>query len=225
MVLAVLRRVAAHPAGMIHDRLMDLLARLDGTVLGAALVAARAKEHLPARVVLDLLVHPAIQQGAPVARALLEDPDGAVRQRAYRLLFGRAPGPAEFENLLRQAFDDHDPRVVETALAEGRSGAQAAVRALGQFLGHSVEDALVPSQVQALAILASAASPAARAAMVAALAIRGRAWDRVSRLISKRLAEELERLGDAASLTAARSWRRSPAGLLSLVLRERLEAA
>lgn len=226
MTTAALRRLSAYPAGTVHDRLLNLLCQLEASSLAAAVKHARATGHLPVRVVVELLAHDIVRRDGATARTLLDDPDPGLRLQAYRAAFELAMSQNEFDRLLRQALDDPDDQIVALAFVEARAKpAMVTVRVLGQFLARPVPAARVQVQVQAITALAQMGTPGARSALVAALTQRGRAWDRASRLVARRLADQLERFGDETSRSAARGWRRSPVGLVTLVLRERMEAA
>ncbi|MFN8060923.1 MAG: hypothetical protein U0Q12_17330 [Vicinamibacterales bacterium] len=220
-------RLSGQASTVVRDRLTGLLAGLHGDALKAALAHARTDGRIPAKVVLSVLCHRDVANAPELAELFFTDSDHDLRVQAYRVLFGASLTATKFERILRRALADDDPQVVELAIGEvrHRQAATASARALGNFLCRIVSPKLAAAQRTAMAVLVDAHSPAAREALVSALAARGRAWDVTSRRVSRRLTVSLTALGDAESLAAARAWWWTPAGLLSFVMRDQAEAA
>jgi len=224
VVSAALDRLVSSSSPVVHSRVIGLLAQLDAAVLKVALSQARTQGRITSRVVLGLLCHHEIGHVVETADLFSYDEDPELRLQSYKLIFAESQA-SRAERALRRALEDRDHRVVELAVTEVSARQEpSGVRALGHLLTRLGDASLERAQKRGISMLAQLGTPAAREALSTALAGRGRAFDRTSRRVSLFIVRALESSRDAASMAAARAWRWSPAGVVSLVLRERAVA-
>lgn len=223
---AALAALAATTSAEVKTRLSDLLSRVEPERLKTVLATARAKYRIPAPALVALLCHERMSNGAALAELFLGDADADVRHEAFRIAFRGELSEAKLERLARRALEDADPRVAELGVIEvGARDPAIACRVLDLFLGQPSTASLEPSQRRAVSVLANDRGAAAGAALADALAHRGRRFDAPSRRVSRLVERELERRGDELARRAAARWRRSPAGIVSFFLRDRVEDA
>lgn len=223
-VALALDRLVSSTAPAVHSRVIGLLAQLDAAVLKVALTQARTQGRITPRVALGLLCHQEIGHVVEIADLFSYDEDPELRLQAYKALFSGSQAN-RVERATRRALDDSDHRVVELAVAETCARQDVTgIRALGHLLSRVVDATVERAQRRAVAVLVQIGTPTAREALATALSSRGRAIDRVSRRVSLLMARSLQELGDETSLAAVRAWRWSPAGVLSLVMRETVAA-
>ncbi|MGE3841868.1 MAG: hypothetical protein AB7I50_09800 [Vicinamibacterales bacterium] len=224
VVSAALDRLVSSASPVVHSRVIGLLAQLDAAVLKVALTQARTQGRITSRVVLGLLCHQEIGHVVEIADLFSYDEDPELRLQAYKVIFAESQA-SRTERALRRALEDRNHHVVELAVNEVSARQEpSGVRALGQLLSRLGDGSLERAQKRGIAMLAQLGTPAAREALSTALAGRGRAFDRTSRRVSLQIVRALEASRDDASIAAAAAWRWSPAGLVSLVLRERAVA-
>lgn len=221
---ALLAKITETPDAIDREPLVALLTTVDVAVLKQLLAAARAQLRVHPRVLVAVLCHHHVSVSHELAEPFISDADGDVRLQAYRVVLNASPNLSKLERLVRSALEDPDPRIVELAVVELRSKAPAySARPLGQLLGHATTPTLERAQRLAVQALLDAGAPLGRDHLVAALALRGRAYEAASRRVSGLIRRALHRIGGDTAVRAARRWGRSPAGLLSLVLRDRVE--
>jgi hypothetical protein len=221
---ALLGKITETPSATDREPLVALLTTVDVSVLKQLLSAARAQLRVHPKVLVAVLCHHHVSVAHELAEPFISDADADVRLQAYRVVLNASPNLTKLERLVRAALDDPDPRIVELAVIELRSKAPAhSARPLGQLLSHATTPTLERAQRLAVQALLDAGAPLGRDHLVGALAHRGRAYDASSRRISGLIGRALHRIGGDTAVRAARRWRRSPAGLLSLVLRDRVD--
>lgn len=221
---ALLAKITETPSATDREPLVALLTTVDVSVLKQLLSAARAQLRVHPKVLVAVLCHHHVSVAHELAEPFISDADGDVRLQAYRVVLNASPNLTKLERLVRSALEDPDPRIVELAVVELRSKAPAySARPLGQLLSHATTPTLERAQRLAVQALLDAGAPLGRDHLVAALAQRGRAYEASSRRVSGLIRRALHRIGGDTAVRAARRWRRSPAGLLSLVLRDRVE--
>jgi hypothetical protein len=153
-----------------------------------------------------------------VAIGLMAHTRADVRRRATAWLLGASLSVARAQRVLHQALEDREPAVVTAALdAVDGLDARAFVEPLAAFAARRLPPALVPLQWRAMTMLAAREDGAARLAAV--LARRGYRCGAADRRVSRAIATALTRAASAGAREAARAWRWTPAGLLSLVSR------
>lgn len=220
---ALLRKITEAQAADQHEPLVALLATFDVPVLKQLFSAARERLGTHPDVLVALLCQRGLSAAHELAEPFTSDANAEVRLQAYRVMLNAGPNPTKLERLVGAALDDPEIRVVELAVSELRSKAPIhSARPLGQFLRHRTSPTLERAQRLAVQTLLAAGAPLGRDQLVAALAHRRQAWDAPARHVSLLICRALERIGDATALRAARRWRRSPAGVLSTVLRDRV---
>jgi phage baseplate assembly protein W len=158
-------------------------------------------------------------QGIEIALLLTAHDVADMRRRAVAWLFGVPLSPARLQRVLQHALGDREPRIVALALefAARRHGATTTEAVLG-FVARRVSADLLPLQTRAVHIAADAGGEAA-ARLAGLLGQRGYLCGALERRLSVAMAGVLGRSADASARTAARAWRWSPAGLLSLFTR------
>lgn len=217
---AVLTRLGARPGPEVTRRLGAALGTLEIDLVRTALADLCADTPSFSRAAVAAL----LASGAPVAVELAEvlvgEADPVVRAGAYRLLLsGRGAPPGE--DVLTRILGDDDPRVVEIAIdAVERHEVLAGPRALGAFLDARRPAGVAPLQQRLVRVLAKRPEPAARGVLADALARRRMRFDRSGRLLSRVMSVALERTGGADAAAVVIAWRRSPAGLVSRLLRD-----
>lgn len=160
-----------------------------------------------------------------IALHLISHASPEVRVRTVGWLLATPLTSGKMQRVLQRALEDDDPRVVGAAVdAICRRGAPHPVEALRAFILRHVPDGMATLQLRAIRALGAEGDDAGRQALAALLARRGTAWSRSSRRLSLEIVATLRQVPDGAVLAAIGAWRRSPAGLISLLLgpRERV---
>lgn len=218
----LLDRVGSAPSTERRDLLVDALASFEIPVLKQLLFTARAQLRVHPGVLVAVLCHQSVAVAQDLAEPFITDADADVRLQAYRVVLNSGPNVSKLDRLVHAALEDPDPRIVELAVAELRSKAPAhSARPLGRLLGHRTTPVIERAQHLAVQVLLDAGAPLGRDHLMAALGGRTRFFNQSSRTLSLAIGRALQRLGGAAASREVARWRRSPAGLLSLILRDR----
>lgn len=218
----VVDRLAACSAPTQRASLVGLLVHVEHQVLAGVLSRSRTSARLPGAALVALLGHQDMADASALAERFVDDEDPAVRLQAFRLALRNQPAAGRFERLVLRGVDDTDMRIAVLALAEAQArDAAIAARAAGHLLCQRSVESNEPAQWEAVQWLARDSTPGARRALAAALSTRRGMWRAAARRVSRRMVAALDRFADEASRSAARKWRRSPAGLVSWILADR----
>ncbi|NOT45795.1 MAG: hypothetical protein HOP14_14435 [Acidobacteria bacterium] len=153
-----------------------------------------------------------------IALHLISHASPDVRVRTVGWLLATPLTSGKMQRVFQRALEDDDPRVVGAAVeAICRRGAPHPVEALRAFILRHVPDGMAALQLRAIRALGADGDEAGRQALAALLAQRGTAWSRSARRLSVEIVATLRHTPDGAGLAAIGAWRRSPAGLMSLL--------
>jgi hypothetical protein len=217
---ALMSRLGQRPGRDIARRLAAIVASFEPHAIGPAAseVVQRAPgiAHDLAVALLDVDSGPGSRE---IGRVLFDHPDATVRIDACRLTF--ASGAAGLDAAIGRALRDSDPRVIDVALsAADEHPALLGTTAVRDFLAAGSTTPLVALQSRAVALMTKRPTPVTRSLLAEALSQRRMRLDGASRRVSRTICAALAGIGSADALAAASAWRRSPAGLLSRLLRD-----
>jgi hypothetical protein len=217
-------RVADLPDGPLRDRLGNLLARLELGVVRQAIMQAYAEGASVSRLLsVFRCLDPA--RTPDLARVFIRNQDPAVRREALEVLSNAPLAPVKRERVMLRALSDEDPGVVRVALRELSLHQTApGLAGLTSFLARTDGAGLEPLQAFAVATLRQSWTPHAIDALAPALLARRRAFDPGARRVSRAMVAALDAADDERARAAARTWRRSAAGMWSACVGERPEA-
>jgi hypothetical protein len=219
---AAFDRLAELPPGEGHDRLCELLFLLDAEALNAAVAHLRATGSGSLRALFDLLRHPGSTLGPDLGLTFIASKDEGMRLEAFRWLLGGAAAAAQFPRLLGKALADPDAQIVALGIERAAAvGGKASARALGEFLSGWLAGGMAPELgKRATFALAGLPGPEAGGTLRGLLLTRRTALSIAAVRRSMVLEAGLIRLGDDDAVAAVRSFRRSPAGWISMLLPE-----
>jgi hypothetical protein len=151
-----------------------------------------------------------------VALHLMAHDQADVRLKATRWLLNSSLTSGKRQRVVQRALADDDPRVVQLGVDEAvRLDSALATDALVVFVARRVRAGMLPLQIKAVrAIGGSRGDVASRLGRM--LLERRYVFARADRQVSTAIAGVLARSPHADARKAARAWRVSPAGLLSL---------
>jgi hypothetical protein len=223
---AAFDRLAELPPGDGHERLSELLFLLEKEALSAAVARLRSTGSPSVRALFALLRHPASPLGPDLVLTFLANKDAVIRLEAFRLLLGEDGAAPQFPRLLGKALADPDPEVVSLGIERAAAvGGQASVRALAGFLESWLAGGLSPELGRKTTFaLAGLSGPEGRDALTRMLSSRKMTLKVGAVRRSMVVEAGLLRIGDDEAVAAVRSFRRSPAGWLSMLLPDDSEA-
>lgn len=217
---ALMTRLGQRPGRDIARRLAAIVASFEPHAIGPA--ASEVLQRTPgiahdlAVALLDVDSGPGSRE---IGRVLFDHPDATVRIDACRLTF--ASGAAGLDAAIGRALRDNDPRVIDVALsAADEHPALLDTTAVRDFLAAGSTAPLVALQSRAVALMTKRPTPVTRSLLAEALSQRRARLDGASRRVSRTICGALTGIGSADALAAVSAWRRSPAGLLSRLLRD-----
>lgn len=196
--------------------LTDLLVSLEPEVFNAAVARLRQEGWASLRVLFPVLHRLGGTRAVELALTFMGNEDPRVRIEAFRILLADDQRPGQFERYLERALADDSSRVAGFGLAQvrGRTGSEV-TQILAAFLKRGADDEL---RLKAISILGALKTPEGRDVLVAMLARRKIVlWVKQVKVVNA-LEEALVQIGDDVAQRAVRSWRRSPARWLSLLL-------
>ena len=223
---AAFDRLAAMPPGEGHERIGELLFLLETDAFNAAVARLRATGSPSLRSLFSLLRRPGSPLGPDLALTFVANKDAGIRLEAFRWgLAGDAPA-AQFTRLLAKALADPDAEIVALGIERAAAnGGATSTKALADFLRDWLAGGR-PPELGRKATRALAARPGTegRDALAGLLRTRKMALSMAAVRRSMVLEAGLIRQGDDEAIAAVRSFRRSPAGWLSMLLPEGAEA-
>ncbi len=218
-------RLAELPSGDAKERVSELLFLLDPDAFNAAVARLRATGSPSLRALFALLRHPGAPLGPDLVLTFVANKDATIRLEAFRLLLAGETGAGQFSRLLGKALADPDPEIVALGLERAAAvGGSASARAIADFLSAWLAGGGAPGLGRrATAAMASLPGPEGREALCRLLLDR-KMEVRVAAVRRSMIVEAgLIRIGDDEAIAAVRSFRRSPAGWLSMLLPEDVE--
>jgi len=215
-------RLAELPPGDAHERVSEMLFLLETDAFNAAVARLRATGSPSLRALFALLRHPAAPLGPDLVLTFVANKDAKIRLEAFRLLLAGETGAGQFSRLLAKALADPDPEIVALGIERASGvGGPAAARAIADFLSAWLGGGGSPVLGRgATAALASLSGPEGGEALRRLLLGRKTALGVAAVRRSMIVEAGLIRIGDDDAIAAVRSFRRSPAGWLSMLLPE-----
>ncbi len=215
--------LASAPEGEPRLRVAAVVALFESDVFRSVVAPALSSHRAAADALVAVLDRIDPARAIDLAVSLTSQPRAEIRSRATTWLLGASLGVARLQRVLQQALEDREPIVVTAALdAAARLDHRALVDPLVSFATARVPPILAPLQARAIAMIVARDEGAAR--LASALARRGYLCGTADRRVSVTIASALERAAPASARKAARAWRWTPAGLLSVFSRP-IEAA
>lgn len=222
---AAIARISELPDGPFRDRLGMLLARLDLDVVRQAVTRA-VGEGMPVSRLLAVFRQVDPTRTPDLARIFIRDTDPAVRREALEVLSDAPLAPIKRERVMLRALGDEDAGVVRVALRElSAHQTPPGVAGLSAFLTRTDGPHLEPLQTFAVSALRRSWTPRAIDALLPAILARRRAFEPSARRVSRVIVATLEDVDDTRAQAAARTWRRSAAGVWSACRGDRAGAA
>jgi hypothetical protein len=218
---AAFDRLAELPEGDARERISELLFLLETETFNAAVARLRTTGSPSLRALFTLLRHPGAPLGTDIVLTFLANKDPAVRHDAFRLLLGSDASGPQFQRVLSKALADSDPSIVALGLDRASSAGASSARAVADFLrtwlagGQGLELGR-----KATAALAAIRGSEGRDALAQSLLARKTTLSIAAVRRSMVVEAGLIRIGDDEAVAAVRSFRRSPAGWLSMLLPE-----
>jgi hypothetical protein len=218
---AAFDRLAELPEGDAHERISELLFLLETEAFNAAVARLRTSGSPSLRALFTLLRRPGAPLGTDIVLTLLANKDPEIRSAAFHLLLGADTSGAQFPRLLAKALADPDPGIVALGLERASSAGASSARALGEFLRSWLAGGLA-RELGRKVTSALAAIPGTEGRDILAQALLARKTSLSIAATRRSMVVEagLIRIGDDEAVAAVRSFRRSPAGWLSMLLPE-----
>jgi len=213
---------AMPPDDESHERVAELLFLLEPETFKAAVARLRSIGSPSLRALIPLLRHPAAPLGPELLLTFLGNKDPAIRLETFRLLLAGDPLFAQFQRLMAKALADSDPEVARLGIERAQAaGGASSAKMLSDLLADWLRGRTEPELgKRAIAALAAFAGPHGRDSLVRLLQGRKIALGVAAVRRSMALEAGLLRVGDEVSVAAVQSFRRSPAGWLSMLLPE-----
>lgn len=213
--------LSASPDGDSRERVAELLFLLEPDTFKAAVARLRSTASPSLRALIPLLGHPGAPLGSEMLLTFVGNKDPLIRLEAFRFLLAGGPAGAPFLRLAAKALSDSDPAVVRLGIERARAAGVASTRMLADFLSTWLAGGADPSLGKlAIEALAALPGPQGRDSLARQLAARRTALSMAAVRRSMALEAGLLLVGDEESIAAVRSFRRSPAGWLSMLLPE-----
>jgi hypothetical protein len=223
---AAFDRLADTPPGEAHERIGELLFLLETEAFNAAVARLRSTGSSSIRALFSLLRRPGSPLGPDLVLTFLANKDDAIRLEAFRWALTSEAASAQFPRLLGKALGDPDPEIVALGIERATAvGGASSAKALVDFLKGWLTGGQ-PPRLGAMATFALAAlpGPEGRDALRLMLLTRKMALSLAAVRRSMVLEAGLIRVGDDEAVAAVRSFRRSPAGWVSMLLPEPQDA-
>jgi hypothetical protein len=219
---AAFDRLAEMPAGEGQERLGELLFLLEPEAFNAAVARLRSAGSPSLRVLFPLLRRPGAPPGVDLVLTFVANKDPAIRLEAFRFLLAADEASGQFPRLLGKALADPSADIVALGLERSPAiGGPSTVKALGEFLGAWLVGGL-PLELGRRAALALASLPGTEGRDVLRSLLSNRKLSLSIAAVRRSMVLEagLLRVGDDEAVAAVRSFRRSPAGWVSMLLPE-----
>jgi len=219
---AAFDRLAELAAGEGHERISELLFLLDSEAFDAAVAHLRATGSPSLRALFALLRYPGSPLDPDLMLTFIANRDKAIRLEALRWVLSLEGALGQFPRLLGKALADSETEIIGLGIERAAAvGGAASVKALTDFLRRWLAGGL-PADLGRKATLALAvrSSPEGRDALGRLLQSRRLALSLAAVRRSMVLEAGLIRVGDDEAIAAVRSFRRSPAGWISMLLTE-----
>jgi hypothetical protein len=223
---AAFDRLAEMPPGEGHERIGELLFLLETEAFNAAVARLRATGSPSLRALFSLLRRPGSPLGPDLVLTFLANKDRAIRLEAFRWALTSDAAAAQFPRLLGKALGDPYPEIVALGIESAATrGGAATAKTLAEFLaGWLAGGQTAELGRNATFALAALPGPEGRDALRHLLLTRKMAVSMSAVRRSMVLEAGLIRVGDDEAVAAVRSFRRSPAGWVSMLLPEPTEA-
>jgi hypothetical protein len=224
---AAFDRLAEMPPGDGHERLSELLFLLEPDAFNAAVARLRSIGSPSLLVLFSLLRHPGSPLGPDLVLTFLANKDDAIRLEAFRWLLAEDAAPGQFSRLLGKALADPDEEIVALGIERAAAvGGRSSAKALAGFLSAWLAGGLPPELgKKATLALAAFPGPEGRDVLKHLLLARKMAMSIAAVRRSMIVEAGLVRIADDEAVSAIRSFRRSPAGWVSMLLPEDGEAS
>jgi hypothetical protein len=219
---AAFDRLAELPPGEGHERICELIFLLETEAFNEAVARLRSTGSPSLRVIFSLLRHPGSPLGPDLVLTFLANKDRAMRLEAFQWLLAGDVAVAQLPRLLAKALADPDAEIVALGIERAALvGGPSSARALAAFLSGWLAGGLSPELgKKATFALAALPGPEGGDALRQLLLTRRMSLSVAAVRRSMVLEAGLIRVGDDEAVAAVRSFRRSPAGWVSLLLSE-----
>jgi hypothetical protein len=219
---AAFDRLAEMPPGEAHERISELVFRLETEAFNAAVARLRTTGSPSLRALFTLLRHPRSPFAPDLVLTFLANKDRAIRLEAFRWALASDAAAAQFPRLLGKALADPDAEIVSLGIDRAAAvGGPSSAKALAAFLSQWLVGG-TPSNLgkKATLALATLPGPEGRHTLSHLLLTRKMALSVAAVRRSMVLEAGLIRVGDDEAVAAVRSFRRSPAGWISMLVPE-----
>jgi hypothetical protein len=207
-----------------RTRVMAVLLSLEAEVVRATVLPGLSASDLLVEAFATMIEHVEPARAIEIGLYLSAHPQPAARLKAITWLLGSTLTSGKRQRVLQRALADDEPRIVALGMEAALSGDRAtATDAFLALVARQTAADLLPFQIKAVRALGVDREVViARLAQV--LAVRPLLLSHRARQLSVAIAAALARSSHATARAAVRSWRLSPAGLLSLIAGPRAEA-